>query len=420
MERFPGEHDSNEELPLVPSPKVQDGFLSDSNSSRQQRWMARLRNTILPSSFLTILVLLGIIIVGLFVVRISPWRSYPHSLPVERAIERTLDLGGEISLWYRVWGNLEQGIPVLFVHGGPGNCIDDYHNRTKRFFDYNVFYVVEVDQRGTGRSQPSVREDCQNLRYYKDLTIDQMSLDFEQVRQALNIDRWLVFGGSWGSTLSLDYAERFPHRLLGVILQGIWLCNRVQYDAVFTQRANQDNPKHLDDFKNWLKPAEEEARNSGEGDLDPNDSERFMHLYQRLIERCDMNAIWHWFVWMSNLQEEDPSNRLDLSRVDSGLIREATSLAFFQNHLSLQGVFERPTGLLERVKNLNGTNVWVCQGLRDEICPAMVGAVPLVDTLVGNKVPVRATFVDGGHYSSDPEIERCYKEAVQDFLQHMK
>lgn len=408
----PREHHSNEKLPLVPSLTVQDSFLSDSNTSRQQLWMAwaRVRSTIPPCSFLTNLVLLGAIIIVLFMVRISPWRSYPHSLPIERAIEHTLDLGGEISLWYRVWGNLEQGIPLLFVHGGPGNCIDDYHNRTKRFFDHNVFYVVEVDQRGTGRSQPSVREDCQNLRYYKDLTIDQMSLDFEQVRQALNIDRWLVFGGSWGSTLSLDYAERFPHRLLGVILQGIWLCNRVQYDAIFTLRANEDNPMHLDDFKNWLKPAEEEARNSGEGDL---------RLYQRLIERCDMNAIWHWFVWLNNLVEEDPSNRLDPSSVESRLVREATSLVFFQNHLSLQGVFERPIGLLERVKNLNGTKVWVCQGLRDEICPAMVGAVPLVNNLVANKVPVRAKFVDGGHESSDPEIEQCFKEAVLDFLQQM-
>ena len=97
-----------------------------------------------------------------------------------------------IQLWYRTWGNKKHGIPVLFVHGGPGNCVADYQDINAKFFYLNKFYVIEVDQRGTGRSKPSVRDDWSNMQYYLDISIKQMSEDFEKLRKHLKIDHWLV------------------------------------------------------------------------------------------------------------------------------------------------------------------------------------------------------------------------------------
>ena len=115
--------------------------------------------------------------------------------PIDKAHEGMLDIGGGISLWYRTWGK-PTGIPALFVHGGPGNCVADYKDVNAKFFDPTVFFVIEVDQRGTGYSTPSVRESAAHMKRYLDISIEQMSADFERVRKALRVQRWLVFGGT--------------------------------------------------------------------------------------------------------------------------------------------------------------------------------------------------------------------------------
>jgi proline iminopeptidase len=111
------------------------------------------------------------------------------------------------------------GIPVLFVHGGPGaGC----STTDRRFFDPSAFRVVLVDQRGAGRSTP--------LGELVDNTIDDLVADFERIRERLGIERWHVFGGSWGSTLGLYYAQRHPERVLSLCLRGIWLLRQLEVD----------------------------------------------------------------------------------------------------------------------------------------------------------------------------------------------
>ena len=88
-------------------------------------------------------------------------------------------------LQYHTWGNQANGIPVLFVHGGPGNCVADYEGINAKFFDKDQFFVIEVDQRGTGKSQPSVRDDFKNMQKYMDISIKKMSADFELIREKL-------------------------------------------------------------------------------------------------------------------------------------------------------------------------------------------------------------------------------------------
>ena len=348
------------------------------------------------------------------------YRESPHRrpIPIESAQEHLLDLGDGLKLWFRVWGDRTAGVPVLFVHGGPGNAIADYEMGNAHFFDYRQFYVVEVDQRGTGQSQPSVRDGCRNMRYYEDIGIEQMSHDFERVREYLRIERWLVFGGSWGSTLSLDYAERYPDRVLGLIIRGIYLNTRAEFDAVYTRSAHLGYPQRLREFDRWFVKAQREVELAGESPLDPDDAQRFFQVYRRLLLRCDKYAIWHWFVFENNLMETIPENLRDPDRIDRDQYPEALSVSFFENFLFYRGTFEDPPRLLERLHHLKSVPVWICQGLYDEVCPQRY-ARQLVDGLETAHVNVRAHFVESGHEATDPVMARCLIRRVDDFLQSL-
>ncbi len=111
------------------------------------------------------------------------------------------------------------GVPVLFLHGGPGAGLSPEH---RRFFDPAHYRIVLFDQRGAGRSTP--------LGEYRENTTQLLIADIEALRQMLGIDRWLVFGGSWGSTLALAYGQAHPERCSGFVLRGIFLCTRAEID----------------------------------------------------------------------------------------------------------------------------------------------------------------------------------------------
>ena len=125
------------------------------------------------------------------------------------------------------------------------------------FFDPALFFVVEVDQRGTGSSQPSVRDSHTHMQRYLDISIAQMSADFETARAHLGIERWLVFGGSWGSTLGLDYAERYPSRCLGLIVRGIYLNTKPEFDAIYSRSPFLNNARRLAEFVRATNTAQE-------------------------------------------------------------------------------------------------------------------------------------------------------------------
>ena len=114
-------------------------------------------------------------------------------------------------IYYEQYGNPE-GRPILFLHGGPGSGCSVFQ---RKFFDQNIHRVVFVDQRGAGKSEPYA-ETSQN-------TTNDLVNDLEKIRKHLKIDKWLIFGGSWGSTLGLLYGIKFPQYCIGFILRGIFL-----------------------------------------------------------------------------------------------------------------------------------------------------------------------------------------------------
>ena len=419
IEKWPAQ---NEDAALVRHLSMEDYF--DENEIKRREQCQTLLQRGLPLLAIIMLAVSGIILAmssreSPTPVVPSPSRSHSSVIQIEDANEHMLDIGGGLSLWYRTWGARATGIPVLFVHGGPGNAISDYGHTNANFFDAEKYFVVEVDQRGTGKSQPSVREDCRNSRFYTDISIDKMSQDFEFLREELGFEKWLVFGGSWGSTLSLDYGTRYPQRCLGLILRGIYLNTVPEFNDVFSREpyVEHKNRKRLQEFDTWFEMAAREVKQNGEPPLDPNDAERFFRVYERMIERCDRNAdsaIWHWHVFETNLMEEDPKKLLDPSKIRYSVLPEATSVAFFESRLFLHGTFEDPVDLLGRVDRLKHTPTWVCQGHRDEVCQERY-AQKLVDALEDAGVPTRANFIEAGHEATDPVMAKCLKNSLSEF-----
>jgi len=388
----------------------------------------------------------------------------------------------DIRLWYRTWGNRSTGIPVLFVHGGPGSCVADYEGINSDFFDRSRYFVVEVDQRGTGKSEPSVRdrsvvgtdnvvEGVRNMRLYRGITIRQMSEDFERIREHLGIGRWLVFGGSWGSTLGLDYSQRYPKVCLGLIVRGIFLSTEEEMDIVYSINGMQKlqamikTDRYIKEFNVFFEVAEREykkiaqrpesdkeyvasvlGKNFKEEErkdktLDPNGVQTILRLYEHLILRGDREAIWKFYVFECNLMEEDVSKLLDPEVIDESLYAEAQSVSFFEVRLFLNGVYEQDGppderfDLLEGVQSLLAESleeacttectatdvtvghrvpVWVVQGTGDAVCPEIF-AKKLVDRLRERGVLMNAYFVDGGHASSSTGIKDQLKIVVKEF-----
>ncbi|MCA3053689.1 MAG: alpha/beta fold hydrolase, partial [Rhodocyclaceae bacterium] len=146
-----------------------------------------------------------------------PTRSdfYP---PIEPYQTARLALDDVHTMYYEQSGN-PHGVPVLFLHGGPGAGASAAH---RQFFDPAFYRIVIFDQRGAGRSTP-LGELVDNTTL---LLID----DIERLREKLGISRWVVFGGSWGSTLALAYAESHPNRVMALVLRGIFLCRQSEID----------------------------------------------------------------------------------------------------------------------------------------------------------------------------------------------
>jgi proline iminopeptidase len=161
---------------------------------------------------------------------------YPPTEPWQTC---TVEVDNGHCLYVEECGN-PHGIPAVFVHGGPGAGCETYH---RRFFDPARYRIVLFDQRGCGRSTPHAG--------LQGNTTQALVADMETIRQRLGIERWLVFGGSWGSTLGLVYAETHPERVLALVLRGIFLCRPRDIRWFYQDGASFILPDYWQDY---LKP----------------------------------------------------------------------------------------------------------------------------------------------------------------------
>ncbi len=357
-----------------------------------------------------------IVALGGYYITYKLYSPHINVIHIEDAIENWIDIGDGKQIWYRTWGRPDGGVPILFVHGGPGQAVVDYNNGNKRFFDPERLFVVEVDQRGTGYSQPSVRDDYRNMKLYQDISIDMIANDYEIVRNFLGIQSWVVWGGSYGSTISLNYCMRFPQSCISLLLRGIYLDTKQELKEVYTQASFEGDERKSAQFDILLQVAQAEVDRTGEPPLDPNDDRQLLEIYERMIERGDKNAIWTWHTFENNLMEDDPKMQLDPQTIISSKLREAQSVAFFETRLWLHGTFEKPSNLLHRVDQLTGIPVWICQGKHDNVCPVQ-NAMHLVDALEKSDIPLQAYFLEANHEDTDPVMAACLKKIMNEFLE---
>jgi proline iminopeptidase len=311
--------------------------------------------------------------------------SRPHRdlyPPVPRQTSGMLPLDGGHTMYWEEAGS-PRGQPAVFLHGGPGAGAAADH---RRFFDPGHYRIVVFDQRGAGRSTPLGETRANTTQHLLD--------DLERLRRHLGIDRWLVFGGSWGSTLALAYAERHPERVTGLVLRGIFLA-RAREIAWFLTGMRAFFPEAWDRFARFLP---EDAR----GDL--------LHGYlERLLDpdpAVHMAAARAWSTYEGSCSTLLPSPETVAA---FGEDRTALGLARLEAYYFANRVFLEEGQLLRDAHRLQSIPGTIVQGRYDVICPPesaweLKQAWPAAQYVI---VP------DAGHSAMEPGIRRALVAATE-------
>ena len=249
-----------------------------------------------------------------------------------------IDVGDGHNLYIEDCGNPD-GIPVIYLHGGPGAGISPLH---RRFFDPDLFRVILFDQRGSGQSRPFAETKSNSLWHLID--------DMEVIRQHFGIEQWLVFGGSWGSTLGLAYGINHPQRCLGFILRGIFLGTKPEIDW-FMHDMRRFYPEAWDRFIHGL-PASEQH--------DP-----LASYYRRLMDSSPSIYIPAAEQWSAY----ENSCATLAAEIRGGGGRMALSLARLEAHYFTHQCFMDDGYILDKIDVLQDFPAVIVQGRHDVICP---------------------------------------------------
>lgn len=282
------------------------------------------------------------------------------------------------------------GIPVLFVHGGPGIGADA---RNRRFFDPERYRIILFDQRGAGLSTPHAD--------LTDNTSQALVEDIERIREFLGIERWLLFGGSWGSTLSLLYAEAHPERVTGMILRGIFLCRDQDIHWFYQSGADRIFPDYWRDFIQPIAPA---------------DRADMVGAYHRILtgdnELTRMAAAKAWSIWEGRCATLRPNHELVEQFADPHL---ALALARIEAHYFVNHSFLAPDQIIANAYRLEGIPGMIIHGRYDMICP-LDNALALHDAWPGSELQI---VRDAGHASSEPGITDALVRATQEMARRL-
>ena len=306
---------------------------------------------------------------------------FPDISPFETGLMPIGD--GHVMYWEQVGNPL--GMPVLFLHGGPGAGAGTVH---RRFFDPAHWRVIIFDQRGAGRSRP--------LGSLVANTTPDLVADIETLRRHLGLPRLLLFGGSWGSTLALAYAQAHPERVAGCVLRGIFLGRPVEIEWFLHGMAVVFPEAHAA-FAGYLPPAER-------GDLLGN-------YLKRLTDpdpNVHMPAARAWSLYEGSCSTLLPSPDTASSFAND---RAALGLARLEAYYFTHGLFLPRGGLLAHMDRLGAVRGEIVQGRYDMICPPH----PALD-LAAAWPNARLTIIpDAGHSALEPGIRRALIAAVERF-----
>jgi len=283
------------------------------------------------------------------------------------------------------------GIPVLFVHGGPGAGCMPYH---RTFFDPEVYRIILFDQRGCGRSMPHAELEGNNTQA--------LVRDMEQIREMLGIERWVLFGGSWGSTLSLVYAETHPEKVMGLILRGIFLCRRKEIEWFYQYGASRIFPDHWGEFISIIPEKERDNIVAA--------------YYKRLTgdnELARMGAAKAWARWEGQTSTLQPSKSVTSSFTEPFT---AMSLSRIECHYFMNDSFLEDNQILKNAGKLADIPGFIVQGRYDIVCP-MESAWELYQAWPGSELSI---IPDAGHAASERGIIDALVRATKNFADKFK
>jgi proline iminopeptidase len=279
------------------------------------------------------------------------------------------------------------GIPAVYLHGGPGSGCQPDH---RRLFDPERFHAVLFDQRGAGRSRPKGRRE--------ENTLPHLIADMEMIREKFGITRWMIVGGSWGATLALAYAQAHPDRVTGIVLRATFLGTRAELEGAFLDALPRFYPGLSDDFLGVL-PTEQR--------------DRPLDAYWRRILDSDPAvhgaAARAWHDTERILSEHAPGRtRLDLASLSSS--RALPASPFMEAHYFQNDCFMKPDQLLAEAGKLLGIPGIIVQGRYDLLCP------PATSHALGvrwREAEIR--FVEAaGHSLYDPGVRDAVMKAIAD------
>lgn len=266
---------------------------------------------------------------------------YPEIEPFETGRLHVSDIH---EIYYEQVGN-PKGSPILFIHGGPGGGVSPDQ---RRYFDPAHYRIILFDQRGCGKSTPHA-----DLR--QNTTWDLVS-DIERLREHLGVKSWILFGGSWGSTLSLLYAETHPDRVRGLILRGIFLCRKKEIDWFYQSGASKLFP---DQWEKYLAPIPQEER-----------SDLVKAYYSRLTsadKNVRLQAAKAWSIWEGSTSCLTP----DVALVQhTGEDEFAEAFARIECHYFTNGIWmKHDNQILQDVYKIRHLPCEIVHGRYDVICP---------------------------------------------------
>lgn len=282
------------------------------------------------------------------------------------------------------------GVPILFLHGGPGTGISP---SSASYFDPNFYRIILFDQRGAGQSTP--------FADVHDNTIWHLIEDIEKIRLFLGIERWVVFGGSWGATLAVAYAENYPSHVLAMIVRGILLGEKEDLHWLLYSAAPHIWPKEWEEFIAPIAPQERS-----------NLIEAYWNLIQDSRSEISTKACRSWSLWEArNLTLASDMNAFD----DFFNEKKAKSIATIELHYFRNRIFLPPNYLLDNAHKLASIHGKIVHGRYDTICP-FSNSWKLHKAWPGSEfIPVEAA----GHAGLDPAIHTTMVQATEDLKTYL-
>ncbi|MCB2108795.1 MAG: prolyl aminopeptidase [Rhodobacteraceae bacterium] len=314
--------------------------------------------------------------------------------PLEPYAHGWLDVGSGHALYFEQSGNPD-GVPVVFLHGGPGAGTAPAY---RRFFDPHHYRIILFDQRGAGRSRPAASIVCNTTHH--------LVADIDALRRHLKIERWVVFGGSWGSTLALAYGQEFPEHCIGFILRGVFLFGAEETEW-FLHGMSRVFPEAHRAFAEFLPPAERE---------------NLLASYHRRLTDSDPNvhkpAAASWCGYENACSRLIPATAAD-ARLDArkrnadpdAYVAGSLAMARIESHYMMNAGFLAPNQLIDGVRVLTGHPAIIVQGRYDMVCP-IATADRLARAWPGAQYRVIA---DAGHSSMEPGIRSALVKATTEF-----